>query len=244
MKLYGELAAWWPLFSPPADYVEEAAFYARALEAACAGRMRNVLELGSGGGNNASHLKAQYQLVLVEPSPEMLGVSRALNPECEHVAGDMRTVGLEREFDAVFVHDAVCYMTTEDDVRAAIATAFAHCRPGGGALFAPDYLRETFSAGTDHDGHEAGGRSVQYLEWIWDPDPADTTYLVDYVIALRSEDGQIQVEQDRHVEGLFGRDDWLRWLSDAGFDARSIPFDHSELAPGSYEVFVARKPSR
>jgi SAM-dependent methyltransferase len=46
-----------------------------------------VLELGSGGGNNASHLKARFEMVVVEPSPAMLAVSRALNPECEHEHG-------------------------------------------------------------------------------------------------------------------------------------------------------------
>jgi len=51
--------------------------------------------------------------VLVDKSPGMLEVSRALNPECEHVEGDMRTVRLGREFDLVFVHDAVAYMAKE-----------------------------------------------------------------------------------------------------------------------------------
>jgi hypothetical protein len=41
----------------------------------------------------------------------------------------------------VFVHDAVAYMTTERELRAAIETAFVHCRPGGAALFAPDHVR-------------------------------------------------------------------------------------------------------
>lgn len=41
----------------------------------------------------------------------------------------MRTVRLGRTFDAVFVHDAVDYMTSEDDLRHVIETAFVHCRP-------------------------------------------------------------------------------------------------------------------
>ena len=134
-KMYDELATWWPLLSAPADYEEEAAFYGDTLAAACDRPPRTVLELGSGGGNNASHLKARFDMVLVEPSEGMRAVSRALNPECEHVDGDMRTARLGRQFDAVFVHDAVCYMTTESDLRLAIETAFVHCRPGGAALF-------------------------------------------------------------------------------------------------------------
>jgi SAM-dependent methyltransferase len=243
-RLYHEFAAWWPLLSDPADYVEEAGFYQRQLIAACDGPLRTLVELGSGGGNNASHLKARFEMVLVDRSPGMLEVSRALNPECEHVEGDMRTVRLGRLFDGVFVHDAIVYMTTLDDVRQAIETAWAHCRPGGAALFAPDHVRENFRGSTDHGGHDLGGRGLRYLEWSWDPDPADTTYTVDYAYLLRERDGSTRVEWDRHVEGLFPRADWLRILSEAGFRPKIVPFDHSELEPGSYEIFVCQKPTR
>lgn len=111
-----------------------------------------MLELGSGGGNNASHMKREFLLTLVDRSPGMLGVSRRLNPECEHVEGDMRSVRLGRTFDAVFVHDAIAYLTTEDDLRALFETAFEHCRRGGVALFVPDCVGETFEPATDHGG--------------------------------------------------------------------------------------------
>lgn len=242
-RLYGELAAWWPLMSAPDEYVEEAAFYGRALAGACEPPPRTCLELGSGGGNNASHLKERFAMTLVEPSPGMLEVSRRLNPECEHVRGDMRTVRLGRRFDCVFVHDAVAYMTTEADVRAAIRTAWLHCEPGGAALFAPDHVRENFRPSTDCGGNDgADGRGLRYLEWTWDPDPADSTYTVDYAYLLREADGPVRAVHDRHVEGLFARADWLRWLSEAGFRPEVVPLDHSELEPGAYEVFVAAKP--
>jgi SAM-dependent methyltransferase len=240
-KMYEELASWWPLLSAPADYEEEAAFYGTTLAAACERPPRTVLELGSGGGNNASHLKSRFQMVLVEPSPGMLELSRALNPECEHIAGDMRTARLGRQFDAVFVHDAVVYMTTESDLRKAIDTAFVHCKPGGAALFAPDFVRETFKPSTDHGGHDGQTQGLRYLDWTWDPDPADTTYVVDYAYLLRTPDGAVRVEHDRHVEGLFSRADWLRLLTEAGFEPRAVPLEHSELEPDSHEVFVAKR---
>ena len=136
-RFYGDLAAWWPLISPPEEYAEEAAFAATVLRSAAI-PVHDVLELGSGGGNNAVHLKASFAMTLVDLSDEMLEVSRRLNPECEHPLGDMRTVRLGRTFDAVFIHDAIDYMTTEDDLRRAIETAFVHCRPGGVAVFVPD----------------------------------------------------------------------------------------------------------
>ena len=116
----------------------------------------------------------------------MLAQSRAINPEAEHVIGDMRSLRLNRQFDYVMVHDAVCYMTTLADLRAAIQTAAVHCRPGGTVIFLPDYVAETFEPGTDHGGEDAAdGRGFRYLEWQVDPDPSDTTYIVDYAFMLK-----------------------------------------------------------
>jgi hypothetical protein len=154
----------------------------------------------------------------------------------------MRTVRLGRQFDGVFVHDAVVYMTTEADLQKAIETAFVHCRPGGVALFAPDHVRENFRPSTDHGGDDGGLRGLRYLEWTWDPDPADTSYVVDYAYLLRESDGRVQVEHDRHLEGLFGRADWLRLLARVGFQPAVVPLEHSELEPGECEVFVGIRP--
>jgi hypothetical protein len=245
-KMYSAIASWWPLLSAPSDYEEEATFYLSQLAGGCERKPRTLLELGSGGGNNASYMKSSFEeVVLVDLAPGMLAVSRGLNPDCEHVRGDMRTVRLGRTFDCVFVHDAVTYMTTERDLRQAMETAFVHCNPGGAVLFCPDHVRETWPGDSDdHGGHDAkaGRRGLRYLEWAWDPDPSDTTYTVDYAYLLRADDGSIRVERDRHLEGLFSRADWLRWLEEAGFRAERVVFAHSELEPGSYELFLGRKP--
>ncbi len=237
-KMYDELADWWHMLSAPEEYEEEAAFYAAALESACDGPVRRVLELGSGGGNNASHMKARFEMVLVDPAAGMLAASRRLNPECRHVQGDMRTVRLEELFDAVFVHDAVCYMTTMEDLRKAVATAAEHCRVGGAVLFAPDYVKENFVPSTEHGGNDSGSRAMRFLEWVWDPDPADSTYVADYVLVMREADGTARVEHDRHLEGLFTRAQWLEALAAEGLEPRALPLTISEVEPGRHEVFV------
>jgi trans-aconitate methyltransferase len=244
-KLYSELAEWWPLMSAPEDYAEEAEFYFRALQGAASRPIDTMLELGSGGGNNASHLKHRVgQLVLVDLSAGMQAHSLALNPECGHHVGDMRTVRLQREFDAVFVHDAVSYMTSEADLSAAIRTAAVHCRAGGVALFAPDHLAETFRPETECGGHDGRDRAMRYLSWSWDPDPSDTTCVTDYTYVLRDRSNEVEVVHDRHIEGVFSRETWLRLLRDGGFEPRVISFDHSELEPGSYELFVCVRHGR
>jgi SAM-dependent methyltransferase len=140
-KLYGELAPWFHLLTSPVDYEEEAELYRRLLVEHADGPVETVLELGSGGGNNASHLKRHFKLTLVDRSPGMLELSRGLNPELEHVEGDMRTVRLDRTFDAVFVHDALAYILSEPDLQAVFETAFAHCKPVGARSSSPTTSR-------------------------------------------------------------------------------------------------------
>ena len=217
-RLYTALAAWWPLFSPPSEYEDEAADLLPGMLSATDGTPRTLLELGCGGGSLAFHLKDALTLTLTDRSPQMLDVSRAVNPECEHLAGDMRSLDLGRQFDLVLVHDAIMYATDPADVRATIATAFRHCRPGGATLFLPDCVRETFEPTTDHGGEDApDGRGLRYLEWSWDPDPADTTCQVAYSFLLRDADGTLHQDLDIHLEGLFPRASWFEWLQEAGF---------------------------
>ena len=243
MKLYDELAPWFHLLTAPPDYRQEAELYSRLLEENASREVKTVLELGSGGGNNASHMKSRFELTLVDRSPAMLDVSRGLNPECEHLEGDMRTVRLGRVFDSVFVHDAVMYLTTAEDLRAAIATAVAHCRPGGVVLFVPDCVRETFHPYEHEGGHDGeDGRGLRYHERVFDPDPDDSTYRVEMTIRMREADGTERVETDHHLYGLFGLDEWISWLAAAGLDVRAEP---SELGgddvPLSY-LFLGLRP--
>jgi SAM-dependent methyltransferase len=235
LKLYGKLADWYHLLTAPEDYAEEAEFARKTLVDTGGCSIATVLELGSGGGNNAFHLKSSFSMTLTDISEPMLAQSRKINPECEHIAGDMRTLRMGREFDAVFVHDALTYMTTPEDLSQCMATALAHCRRGGVALFMPDYVSERFVSGVHHGGHDGNGRSLRYFEWTFDPDPADRTYTIDFVIMLREGNSPVRVEHDHHVNGLFLRDEWIELLRKAGFAEARMVED-----PYGREVFVGR----
>jgi SAM-dependent methyltransferase len=238
-RLYGDLAGWWQAISPPSEYAEEGALYVEMIRTAARRPVRGVLELGSGGGNNASHMKRHFAMTLVEPSDGMRELSRALNPECEHVSGDMRTVRLGRKFDAVFVHDAVMYMTGEDDLRAALETVAFHLAPGGAALVAPDATAETFSEATERGGGEdAGGRRARYLQWTLPPEPGATVFETHYAFLLREPDGAVISAHDIHREGLFPRATWLRLFREVGLTAGLAPRTIDGL---EYDAFIATK---
>ncbi len=241
-RLYRDLADWYPLLTPVDDYAEEAAFYRRLFEAHCRRPPRTLLDLGSGGGHNVAHLKATLTCTLVDVAPAMLALSRRLNPECEHVRGDMRSVRLGRVFDCVLLHDAVSYMSSRSDLASAIATAYEHTAPGGVAMFQPDFVSETFEPGTETGGSDAGGRALRYLEWRWAPEPEGGIYVTDMAYLLRDESGAVEVLHDRHVMGLFSRAVWQELISAAGFEALAIPFEHSSNRDGGREVFLGLRP--
>jgi len=242
-RLYRDLAEWFYLLTPPENYASGAAFYREMIIKGSRRPVRTVLELGSGGGNNASYLKHHCRMTLVDLAESMLDISRGLNPECEHIPGDMRNVRLDRQFDAVFIHDAVSYLTTEDDLAQAIETAFIHCLSGGVALFAPDYTRETFQPSTSHGGKDEGDRGLRYLNWVWAPDPDDSTYIMEMVYLMR--DGQnVTCQRDHHAMGLFSNDKWLRLINDAGFTARIAEYKADYYPPMGTHVFLGMKPDK
>jgi len=241
-RLYDELAQWYPLLTHVSDYEEEAAFFTKLL--AGQGPSSTLLELGCGQGANAFYMKSHFNITLSDRSERMLKLSRTLNPGLQHVQGDMRDLRLDVTFDRVFVHDAISYLTTGEDLHKAIETIALHLSPGGMALLAPDYLAENFVAGWDDGGHDAeDGRGLRFIEYCQDPDPNDDTYRVDYAMMLREPDGTMRVEHDTHVEGLFSRQSWLDRVAAVGLSAETVVFEHSDLDDHhTYEVIVCRKP--
>jgi SAM-dependent methyltransferase len=238
--LYRDLVPWYRLIDPYEDHLAEATCYLEALERAATPRAETLLDLGAGAGGNVYHLKKRFRCTLVDIAPNMSTLSRELNPECEHILGDMRTVRLGRQFDAVLVHDAIMYMTTEDELRAAIETAAIHTRSGGAAVFAPDTYADTFAEGCVLLEHDDGRRAMRGMEWSWDPDPSDSTVFVEYSFLLRDEHGQIESVHDRHTEGLFSVDTWTRLLEGAGFSVEMIPRPLDD--EGEFDrIFLCRK---
>jgi len=228
-RLYDDLAWLWPLLSPPADYAPEAqtlrtliASHFGEFAGDAPGRRLSLLELGAGGGHTLCHLADDFDCVAVDLSEPMLANCRRLAPGVETVVGDMRSLRLGRAFDVVLVHDAIDYMTTADEARAACATVAAHLAPHGLALIAPTYTRETFIDGeVADDGTTTDDEELTYFSYVHDPDPADDRFEMILLYLIRDrQTRQVRVIEDRHACGLFSTADWLSFSRDAGLTAR------------------------
>lgn len=231
--LYDELVPFYHLLDPLEDHADEGEEFGAVLRDAVPGA-NTLLELGSGAGHGAHYVKRDFQhTVLADLSAPMLERSRSLNPDCDHVLADMRSMRLHQSFDCVLIHDAICHITTAQDLRHAADTSFAHLRPGGAALVVPDCVRESFKeCHEDHAGDDAE-RSLRCISWSHDPDPSDDTHLTDYAFLLR-EAGEVRAVHDRHVFGLFDTSTWHAVWRAAGFEVkevvRSLPDEYADSA--------------
>jgi SAM-dependent methyltransferase len=268
-RLYQDLASWWPVISPPGEYADEAAYLAEvfALARAPAGPSPaapslaaqspaaqsglpagacgplTVLDLGSGGGHLAVHLASRFRMTLVDQAEPMLAVSRRLNPGCAHLRGDMRTLRLGHAFDVVLVHDAAGYLTTPGELSQVVATAYAHCRPGGLGVFVPDHVADTFRPVSGQGGGRADGREARFTERTWDPDPGDGWVQAEYEFTLREADGSTEVVREVHRLGALRRHTWLDQLRQAGFEPQPRPRPAPDVRLGApRNLFIGRRP--
>ena len=238
VNLYSELAKWWPLLSPRADYEPDGIFFGSLLANALE-KWDSVLELGCGSGYLVSHFPDRLRKVMVDESPEMLAECARANPQAQLVEADLRTLALDELFDAVLIHDALMYMTSEAALREAVQSAAAHCRPGGVVLLLPDVVRERFVDGnTLLAGQDGENTAVRLMEWHWDPDPEDDTFQVEFSLLVRDK-GSVQVHHESHTMGLFSEAKWVQIVTGAGLEIEPV-----ETLPGLGvgEIFLARKP--
>ncbi len=234
--IYSKYAEWWPLLSTPDDDLEESQVYTSVIMSHCKSRPATLLELGSGGGNNAAYMKSTFQITLVDLSDDMLRISRRLNPECAHFQGDMREVDLHMEFDAVFIHDAISHMVTRSDLQRAMKTAYRHCRKGGVCLLCPDQTRESFRPDTDTGGSDLGDKGLRFLEWRLPDDEQRSSYSVYMTCLFRDGKTITQGELDSLRCGLFSQEEWLTLLSGVGFEPIALSYPANLLEDGGNPV--------
>ena len=223
-RLYGDLAYLWPLMSPPEEYADESPHWRNQILTRLHKRPIRALELGTGGGHFLSHLTDIVDATAVDLSESMLENARRLNPGVEHIVGDMRTIRLGRIFDVVLIHDAIAYMTSEDDLTATFTTARAHLEPGGVFITMPDhYIDRPVWPYINHRTHKRDDRELTYIEYS-SPDIDNPSLLQSSFLFVITENGDRRMELDHHTTGLFPVDTWRRLIEEAGFSVERLNY--------------------
>jgi SAM-dependent methyltransferase len=156
-------------------YEREAGFVAGQLGT----RKGALLDLACGTGRHAlAFAEMGFEVTGVDYGEELLERARRnaadAGSDIEFVLGDMRTVELERRFDAVTcLFDSIGYPLTDEGVVSALATARSHLKPGGAVaiefLHAPAALAASSPVRVRRWATPDGGRLLRISETTIDP---------------------------------------------------------------------------
>ena len=204
-------------------------------------QIKTVLEMGCGGGNNAYYLKKHFKMTLSDLSKKILKQSKKINPKCEHVQGDMRTLTLNRTFDAVFIHDAIGHILTIKDLEKVMRTAHLHCKDKGTVLIVPDFIKDIYQPSFASGGHGDHKNGLRFMDWNYDPDPKDTTCISDYMYIVRKNNRTIHTIHDHFPMGLFSKKQWSDTMKKNGFTIKFIPLTHKDVEFGRWQGILGKK---
>lgn len=237
--LYTDLAWLWPMWGDAAaQYAHYCGHISGLIRRYANGPVATLLDIGCGGGKNIFNLKREFNVIGIDISPTMLEQAHDLNPECMFVQGDMRTIRLERTFDAVLMADAISCMICLGDLVAALKTGHAHLKPGGVLVATPDATLETFQHNrTSVTPAARDGLNIVFVENVYDPDPTDEHYETTIVYLIR-DNGHLRIETDHWRLGIFSLDTWRQVLRETGFEVHEEQY-YSEK--DTYTVFVCIK---
>ncbi len=237
---YNELAWVDPIIAPPEEHAAETEKLYRLIRDNSRFAPGTLLHLGSGAGLNDYTFKKYLQVTGVDISDGMLEVAGRINPEAEYLKGDMRTVNLNKQFDAVACTEAIGYMLTLEDTRQAVSTAYNHLKQGGVFLFTA-LLKEEFRENNFAYTGSKDDIEITVFENNYRPDPESSTYEAAMIYLIRRL-GKLEIHTDLHQGSLFSKETWTRLLKEFNFEIVETKMTDNYspylLGEGSYPIQV------
>jgi ubiquinone/menaquinone biosynthesis C-methylase UbiE len=237
---YNELAWTEDFLADPAEYEDEVKVYVDLIKRAAAEPPRTLLHLGSGAGGHDRVFKRHFSVTGVDLSLGMLNKARAAHPDIEYLEGDMRTLRLNRQFDAVAIPDSIDYMVSLDDLRQAIQTSVEHLKTGG-VLLVVAKTEETFQNNNFAYTGEKDGVHVTLLENNYINLFRPNSYEAILVYLIRQQ-GELTIHTDHQILGLFPKATWDQVFKNAGLAIRTKTldgiYDKYLLGEGEYPLTI------
>ncbi len=243
---YNELAWADDLLSDPDEFSKEIYIYIDFIKRNSRIKPETLLHLGSGSGHYDTIFKNHFKVTGVDISMGMLAKARARLPEIEYIEGDIRTVRLNKLFDAVIIPDCIDYMVTADDLKQVVENASRHLKPGGLLLIVGKTL-ETFRDNNFAYTGEKDGIHITVLENNYINPYKPDTYEASIFYLIRKE-GELTVRSEVHYLGLFPEALWNKIFTETGFELKKEPlndmYKNNLIGEGEYPltIFIGIKP--
>jgi SAM-dependent methyltransferase len=242
VTLFRSYAAYYDLLYRDKDYAAEAQFVNELLLEHAPGA-GTVLDLGCGTGRHAIELaRLGYTVHGIDRSGEMLafadrrraGLEAPQRERLSFSVGDIRDLRLGATFDVILaLFHVMSYQTSEEDLRAAVATARGHLNEGGVFLFdfwyGPAIVWERPQLRTK----QVRDRKVivtRTAEPVWDP--AHNVVHVHYQLTALPEEGTKLQVYEVHSLRYFFEDELQQYLYRSRFKAEIFASWMSKMPPG------------
>lgn len=236
--VYNDLAWTEHVLAPPETYEEEAMIYIKALENYISCKNPTMLHLGCGAGGHDFHFKKHFAVTGVDLSEGMLKLARTTNPEVTYVKGDMRTIDMNGKYDVVVIPDSIGYMSTLEDLRAALKNAAAQMNPGG-VMLVVAHTKEEFRNNNFAYTGEKDNLHITVLEN--NHIVSDSAYEATMIYLIRQE-GELSLHYEVHRLGLFLYEEWMEIFKECRLKIEEFNQDHLYdqylLEKGEYKLKV------
>ena len=242
---YNELAWTEDWLANPEEYKDEVMTYIDLIKSNSLNTPVTLLHLGSGAGGQDTIFKQHFTVTGVDISKGMLEKARIAHPDIEYIEGDMKTLRLNQQFDAVTIPDSIDYMISKDELSQAIATAALHLKIGGVLLVAAK-TEETFQNNNFAYTGEKEGVHVTLLENNYINTFKPNTYEATLVYLIRKQ-GELSIHTEHQVLGLFSQAVWEKVFKSAGLTVQNATlngiYDKNILNKGEYPltIFLGKK---
>jgi ubiquinone/menaquinone biosynthesis C-methylase UbiE len=244
-KAYNDLAWTEDWFVEPSDYEDEVSCYISLINKYASSHPTTLLHLGSGAGGMDRVFKRHFSVTGVDISPGMIAKARSANPDIEYIEGDMRSLRLNRQFDAVVIPDSIDYMLTLNDLDKAFKTAVHHLKLNG-ILLVVGKTQEIFHNNNFAYTGEKDGIHITLLENNYINPSTPNSYEAILIYLIRQQE-ELTIHMDRHVLGLFSQKNWERVFRDNDLVLHQSfldgVYDKYLLGEGKYpmQVFIGVK---
>lgn len=236
---YRLLADHYDLIHDSKPYTREAKRVLDHLDANLEGPGRRLLSVACGTGRHLAEFTAAFDCVGVDANPDVLGRARGRVPEARFVQADMRSLALDRTFDALTcLFGSIGYLQTWENLGRAVERFAAHLREGGAFVIEswipPDVFDER---GRVHKvrTYEDGGTAIARVA-VAQP-PRDGVSRLDIHWLITEDDDGLRHHVEEQRLGVFDVEETVDLLADHGLKARV----HQDGLTEHRVLFVGRR---